>query len=106
LYELPLKKNDKKAVAKKVGLFKTIPQPTGMDISIDGHSGVVLTYKDAYYFHFLNAVDWSEALLSTPKKIVLPYLRQGESVCFDTEGKSIYITSEKVPAPLLKVNLQ
>jgi len=106
LYELPLKKKDKKAVAKRVGLFKIIPQPTAMDIAADGHSAVVLTYHDAYYFHFLNTVDWSEALLSTPKKIQLPYLRQGESICFDAVGKSIYITSEKVPAPLLKVDIK
>jgi len=122
LYEIPLNKQ-KNIVAKKLGKIKPLPQPTqndirlikylnqithqptAMDISSDGLSAVILTYVNAYYFTSEEPTDWLTVFLSTPNKITLPPLQQAESVCFDKDGKSIYVTSEKIPAPLLKIDL-
>lgn len=121
LYELPL--NSKKiVVAQKIGPIKPLPQakqndirkikyynfttqPTAMDISADNLSVIVLTYVNAYYYNLEKSSDWSSAFLNPPKEIVLPFMQQAESVCFDNSGTSIYVTSEKIPAPLHKVNL-
>ncbi len=121
LYELPLN-NPKNIVAKRHGEIKALPrptqndirfikymnyitQPTAMDISLDGLSAIILTYANAYYFTLEKPTDWLTVFLSNPKEITLPFLQQAESVCFDKDGKSIYVTSEKIPAPLLKVDL-
>ena len=82
-----------------------ITQPTAMDISSDGLSAIILTYANAYYFTLEKPTDWLTVFLSSPKDIALPFLQQAESVCFDKDGKSINVTSEKIPAPLLKVDL-
>ena len=122
LYELPLTKKIK-SVAKRLGEIKPLPpptqkdlrlikylfyttQPTGMDISKDGLSAIVLTYASAYYYCSDQHSDWLSLFLTSPKEIVLPFLQQAESVCFSKDGTSIYVTSEKIPSPLLKVDLK
>ncbi len=77
-----------------------------MDISRDGQSLIVQTYASAYYFKIRNESNWLTLLSTDPKEITLPYLKQAESVCFNEDGTSIYVTSEKLPAPLLKVDLK
>lgn len=121
LYELPLNKR-KNIVAKRRGLIKSLPKPTqndirltkyfnyttrptAMDISEDGLSAVILTYANAYYFNLEDPGDWLSAFLTHPKEIILPFLNQAESVCFGKDATSIYVTTEKIPAPLLKIDL-
>ena len=122
LYEIPLKQSDR-AIAKRLGKIKPLQQPrkidprqakyakyttqpTSMDISRDGQSLIVQTYASAYYFKIRNESNWLTLLSTDPKEITLPYLKQAESVCFNEDGTSIYVTSEKLPAPLLKVDLK
>ncbi len=118
LYELPLSKQ-KNAVAKKCAEIKPFPkrtqeitefskysnQPTAMDISADGLSAVVLTYGRAFYFSKKRGADWATVFSGPLREIVIPALRQAESVCFSRDGSSIFITSEQIPAPLLKMDL-
>jgi hypothetical protein len=118
LYELPLKKQ-KNAVARKCAEIKPLPrtrqdntdfskysnQPTAMDISSDGLSAVVLTYDSAFYFSKRKSADWATVFSGSPKEIRYPPLRQAESVCFNRDGSSIFITSEQVPAPLFKIDI-
>lgn len=125
LYELPLQKKPKQqiAVAKRVGSLKEIKgtaindirnlvfapfssQPTAMDISADGKSAIVLTYLNAYYYRQSDLEAGQTLFANKPVKIPLPYLKQAEAICFDASGDNIFITSEKLPAPLLKINLQ
>lgn len=121
LYELPLT-NQPRMVAKRLEEINPLPQPTpdkqrpkeylkyaalptSMDISHDGLSVIVLTYTNAYYYRRDNQSDWLSVFSSRPKEIPLPFLNQAESVCFGGSGASIYVTTEKVPAPLLEVDL-
>ena len=118
LYELPLTE-DRNAVAKKLAEIKPLPQrsddimdfmsnsgqPTGMDISADGLSAVVLTYGDAFYYRKKPSKKWSDVFKSSPKEIVVPHMRQAESICFSKDGSSMYLTTEQLPAPLYKMNI-
>jgi hypothetical protein len=118
LYELPLTRQQS-AVAKKCAEIKPLPkrtqdttdyakysnQPTAMDISPDGLSAVVLTYGSAFYFSNEKSEDWATVLSGSPREIMIPHLQQAESVCFDRDGSSIFITSEQIPAPLLKIDV-
>lgn len=118
LYDLPLTKQ-KNAVARRCGEIKPLPrrtqentdfskysnQPTAMDISSDALSAVVLTYDRAFYFSRKESADWGMVFSGPMKEIIFPPLRQSESVCFNRDGSSIFVTSEQLPAPLFKIDV-
>jgi hypothetical protein len=33
----------------------------------------------------------------------MPLRRQGESICYGPDGRSLYLTSEKLPTPLIEI---
>ena len=122
LYELPLMMG-KHAVmtAKRLGQIHSIPQPseaeikknsinrysglpTGMDISTDGKWAAILTYRYVYLYSADKRGDWYKIFSDTPKIIRLPLMRQAEAVCFAPKGNVIYVTSEKIPAPLIVIH--
>ncbi|MGD9162638.1 MAG: hypothetical protein PVG39_29800 [Desulfobacteraceae bacterium] len=119
LYELPLTR-EKNAVAKKITEITPLPQitdeimdfgvnpgqPTAMDISADGLSAVVLTYGSAFYYKKKPSKRWSDVLTGSPGRIIVPRMRQAESICFGRDGSSIYVTTEQLPAPLYKMGLK
>ncbi|AZG74785.1 hypothetical protein [Shewanella livingstonensis] len=82
-------------------------KPTAMDISADGLSAVVLTYTHAFYFTQTETEtgDWLTLFSTTPQQIALPAIKQAEAVGFSQDGQSIYITSETIPAPVYKMDL-
>jgi len=88
--------------AKLVGTLQ-IPTATGMDISPDGRRAVVSSYGNAYEYTRGKNEDWEKALLRPPREVVLPRREQGESICYGIDGKTLYLTSEKRPAPLWEV---
>lgn len=118
LYELPLTKQ-KNAVARRCAEIKPLPRrsqdntefskysnrPTAMDISSDGSLAVVLTYDCAFYFSKKKSADWATVFSGSQKEIRFPRLRQAESICFNRDGSSIFVTSEQLPAPLLKIDV-
>ncbi|WP_374144805.1 hypothetical protein AB2S62_06350 [Vibrio sp. NTOU-M3] len=125
LYELPLTfERSWRMVAKRLGEITPLPEPekqsyrlidlanytnkpTSMDISEDGLSAVVLTYGDAFIFKKdTPEQDWLSTLNSQPERIPLPVLKQGEAIAFGEKAEHVFITSEKLPAPLLNVNLR
>ena len=81
-------------------------QPTAMDVSPDSSTAVVLTYKNGYIFHRTAEEDWVQAFKKIPQRIRLPRLRQAEALCFAADGKTLFVTSEKIPAPLLRLDLR
>jgi len=104
VYALPWPKNEPQRVltARKIATLK-IPPTTAMDISPDGRRAVVLTYGNAYEYTRRENEDWAAAFSRRPCEIVVPERLQGESVCFGPDGKTLYLTSEKLPTPLLEV---
>jgi len=85
--------------ARKIATLK-LPTVTAMDISACGCYAVVLTYGNAYYYERDEDETWAQAFARPPRMVPLPVRRQGESIGFGSDGKSLYLTSEKLPTPL------
>lgn len=122
LYAVPLlaEADDQPLVAKRLGTVASIPQPTGtdleravpdkswhwqptaMDISADGTTAVILTYRAAYVFGKSAEETWIAALQRQPVRLDLGGLELAESVAFANDGESIYVTTEGRNPPLIR----
>jgi hypothetical protein len=76
---------------------------TGMDMSPDGRRAVIVTYGATYEFARRRGETWAQAFARPPRSIPTPKLKQGEAICYGRGGRSLYLTSEKLPAPLWRV---
>lgn len=125
LYEMPLDMAGKKFMytARAVATIKPIPgpipenpnqaygkyrsRPTAMDISADGNTLYILTYKHAYVYSRMPDQTWTQAFLKHPLQVTLPdraqSMAQREALGLDHASGKIFITSEKVPAPIYVV---
>lgn len=125
LYELPLDIPCKKSMytARAVAKIKNIPaptvqdrrqkygeyrsQPTAMDISADGKTLFILTYKHAYVYSRTPDQTWDMAFSNPPQQITLPdpswIMVQREALGLDQTTGKIFITSEKALAPIYMV---
>lgn len=108
LYELPLEpgQSDTEHIARRLTSIYNLTLPTGFDLSPDQSAAVILNYGRSYYFKRHDGEFWEQALTREPQAIDFPRLKQQEAVCFSADGKAIYITSEGIPAPLLRINLE
>ena len=108
LYELPLQpvEDDTIAVAQRLTMVPHFNWPTAMDLSPDALWAVVLTYNSVYLFSRNPNEDWSNAFKKQPQRLHFTQLSQQEAACFGFYGKSVYVTSEKRPAPLIRIDLE
>jgi len=83
-----------------------ISQPTGFDISPDGTEAVIITYRSLYRFKREPGEDWLSVLQNKPAEIVGPPAVQNEAICYSVDGKAIYVTTEKQPAPVFRFEFQ
>jgi len=104
VYSLPWpeSKARKALPAQRIATLK-LPTVTAMDVSPDGRRAVVLTYGNAFEYVRAEKEDWRHAFSREPREIMVPERVQGESICFGPDGKTLYLTSEKLPTPLLVV---
>jgi hypothetical protein len=104
VYELPIPRQavTKKLVARSIGRLNLWPV-VAMDISPDGRRAVALTYLHAYEYVRAAGEKWAAAFARPARTIPMPVRRQGESICYGPRGRSLYLTSEKLPTPLLEV---
>lgn len=111
------------ATAELLGEISTVPQPnafdhlsnpvqahffgmpTALDLSPDGRSLLVLTYKNALHWRRSADQSWLDALSAAPQIITLPFLRQAEALAVAADGQSMFVSSEGAAAPLLRVPL-
>ncbi len=84
------------------GRVDWISQPTGMDISVDGSEAAVITYRSLYRFDRQAGEDWLTAMQRKPEEVVGPPAPQNEAIAYSIDGKSIFVTTEKLPAPLYR----
>jgi hypothetical protein len=120
LYELPLHLTGSTWVetARRAGSILSIPiqqsyypygasggYNTAMDFSPSGRQAVVLTYRNIHLFSRQMNESWLSAMNRPFLTIPLPELNQPEGICFSVNGTAIYLTSEKIPAPILKIDL-
>ncbi len=108
LYELPLHPVDQgtTVVAHRLTTVPHFNWPTAMDLSPDGLSAVVLTYNNGYLFRRRQNEDWPSAFKRRPQRLRFNRLFQQEAVCFGFFGKSVFVTSERIPAPLVRIDLE
>ena len=108
LYELPLQPVDQgtTAVAHRLTTVPHFNWPTAMDLSPDGLSAVVLTYNNGYLFRRRQNEDWPSAFKRRPQRLRFNRLFQQEAICFGFYGKSVFVTSERIPAPLVRIDLE
>lgn len=112
------------AVAEQVASIPNLPQPSAaelardpgywryrgqisaMDVAPDGLRMVVLSYRDAYLYDRGPGEAWRDALARPWRALGLPSLPQAEAIAFDRSGEAIWVTTERLPAPLLRLNLK
>lgn len=82
-----------------------VSQPTGMDISPDGRMAAVITYRSLYLFERMNEESWAEAFQRPPLEVVGPPGTHDEAVAFSADGKTIFVTTERRPAPIYRLEL-
>ncbi len=99
---IPRKPTAKVLVAKRIGRL-WLGMTTAMDISPDGRRAVLLTYGPALEYTRRGSETWARAFKRRPRQIDVPARAQGESICYGPDGKTLYLTSEKLPTPLLEV---
>jgi hypothetical protein len=80
-------------------------QPTGMDISPDGRIAAVLTYRSLYIFRRGPEQSWAEAFQGDPVEYIGPPGLRDEAVSFNLDQTSVYVTTERRPAPIHRLDL-
>jgi hypothetical protein len=101
----PEKASNRAIVARKIATLR-IPPVTALDVSPDGRRAVVLTYGNAFEYYRADGDDWAKAFSRRGRIVAMPRREQGESACYGSDGKTLYLTSEKIPAPLWEVPVQ
>ncbi len=99
---IPAKATKKVLLARRVADLK-IGWTTAMDISPDGLRAVVLTYGPAVQYVRKPSETWARAFSRRGRMIILPIRKQGESICYGPDGRTLYLTSEHRPTPLIEV---
>ena len=104
VYALPLRGSLRGStlVARAIGTLR-LSVASAMDISPDGLRAIVLTYGDAYEYVRCSDETWAQAFARPGRALRMPPRAQGESICYGSDGKTLYLTSERVPTPLLQV---
>jgi hypothetical protein len=76
-------------------------QPTAMDLV--GDELLILTYRHAYSYSRSEDGNWGTATSRAPSIVLLPRMKQSESLAFDRSGRDVYVTSERRNAPIFRL---
>jgi hypothetical protein len=76
---------------------------TAADFSADGSRLLVSTYSSVYEWSIPEGSSLAEALEQPPVRIEPDLLPQLEGACYDADGQSIWLTSERLPSALVRV---
>jgi hypothetical protein len=79
-------------------------QCTGAAFSPDGTRLVASTYSSLYEWRLPGGKPTPEALAAQPLRMVPDLLRQLEAVTYDADGRTLWLTSEHLPTPLVRVS--
>lgn len=108
VFELPLKPNEADSnlvlTAKRMAKLDYLKKPTSMDISGDGKYAVILSYGKVYWFNKMDGNSWKKTLRKPDKIIEYEGLYQPEGISFGKTPYQLFISSENLPAKLLKID--
>lgn len=77
---------------------------TGAAFSPDGMRMITSTYSSLYEWRLPGGKVTVEALARPPLRLLPELLRQLEAVTYDADGQALWLTSEHLPAPLIRVS--
>lgn len=122
LFSLPLlPAGNALQTATKLGELAGVPQPdpqlraanptlarlqgqiTAADISPDGNTLAVMTYRYLLLYPRQPQQTWAQAVAATPRVSDLPWLPQAEALGWSADGRGLYATGEFIPAPLYRI---
>ncbi|GHA69324.1 hypothetical protein [Cognatilysobacter bugurensis] len=122
LFRLPLRAPDEGLLtARRVGTLAGVPRPvatpdrpltrlqrmqshvTAADVSPDGHTLAVMTYRHLLLYRRDARQSWRSAVTDAPDVRVLPVLPQAEALAWSRDGRTLYATGEFIPAPLYRI---
>ncbi|MFC3551148.1 hypothetical protein ACFOLC_08955 [Lysobacter cavernae] len=122
LFSLPLQPTGRGLLtARKLGTLTGVPAPdadtlrrdpqrarlngqvTAADVSPDGRTLAVMTYRWLLLYPRQPDQDWAQAVAQPPQIRLLPWLPQAEALGWSRDGRSLYATGEFVPAPLYRI---
>jgi hypothetical protein len=108
LYELPLVVSEagpgSLQMARRVAELPGIEKPTALDVSPDGARAVVQTRQATYVFSREAGQEWKDVFLGTPQRVEMPRMSSIEAVTFDRHGRSVFVTREQRPNPLVRID--
>ena len=121
MFSLPLQPSTRIVTATRLGTLHGVPvasaeetrrnarqarvlrQVTAADLSPDGQTLAVMTYRDLLLYHRGPQESWSEAIRHAPRLRELPWLPQAEALGWSADGRSLYATGEFIPAPMYRI---
>ncbi|HEY5805737.1 MAG TPA: hypothetical protein VIT90_18830 [Lysobacter sp.] len=78
-------------------------QVTAADLSPDGRTLAVMTYRWLLLYKRHAREDWGQAIARAPRFEPLPWLPQAEALAWSRDGLHLYATGEFIPAPLYRI---
>jgi hypothetical protein len=78
-------------------------QTTSGAFAPDGSCVAICTYSFIYEWRIQPGESLKSALTRTAKFIEPPFLRQCEALCYDQDNQTLYLTSEHLPTPLVRI---
>lgn len=122
VFALPLRPGHAEPItASRVGELAGIPQPdarererwprrsklqgqvTAADVSPDGRTLAVMTYRHLLLYPRDPRQSWRHAVVAAPRVRTLPALPQPEALGWSRDGRALFVTGEFVPAPLYRI---
>jgi len=76
----------------------------GGSFSPDGSRAVIATYSFIHEWQIAPGQSLKEALAKEAHLINPPLTRQMEAVCYDADGQTLWLTSEHLPTPLIRIS--
>ncbi len=124
LFRLPLadlfRSSGTVSVPEEIARLHGVPQPTAEELAREPRLGrfraqisgaalrddgllAIQTYRDAYVYHRGPRQSWREALRAPPRSLGATFLPQAEAIAFDPRTGDLYLASERIPTPLLRI---
>jgi len=121
IWSLPLRTTGgKEQIATRVGTLQAADEllptvdferrllpgrPTSLSLSRDASRAAVLTYASVWIYDRAADESWAQAFARTPRSFPIALLAQAEAVAFGADADTVYVTGERWPVPLLKLDV-
>ncbi|WP_221032799.1 hypothetical protein [Actomonas aquatica] len=89
-----------RALPGRLGQFRS--QVTAFDLCADGTCAAVLTYGNIWIYQRQPGETWTDTFTRDPARIPISGLTQAEAICFEADNHDLIVTTERLPAPLLR----